>query len=213
MASSRAIARALIERHGTTYAEQAGIRLGDAPEPLYQLLVLATLLSARISTAIAVASAAELFAAGYQSARTMSDAAWEDRVEALDRAGYVRYDFRTSTMLGNGATLLLERWAGDLRRLHQEGRDVDGITRLLREFPGIGPVGASIFCREVQGVWPDLAPYVDQRTLLGAERLGLPTTAVDLAALVDPPDVVRLVAGCVRASLSEDVVEDVRNAV
>jgi hypothetical protein len=56
--------RDLIEEHGTTYAAEAGIRLADKPSPLYQLHVLATLLSARISAAIAVAAARELFAAG-----------------------------------------------------------------------------------------------------------------------------------------------------
>lgn len=38
---------AILKRYGTTYAQQAGIRLADKPAPLYQLLVLATLLSAR----------------------------------------------------------------------------------------------------------------------------------------------------------------------
>jgi hypothetical protein len=39
--------KTLLERYGRTYAEDAGIRLADRPAPLYQLLVLATLLSAR----------------------------------------------------------------------------------------------------------------------------------------------------------------------
>ena len=38
----------LLARHGRLYAEDAGIRLADRPGPLYQLLVLATLLSAPI---------------------------------------------------------------------------------------------------------------------------------------------------------------------
>jgi hypothetical protein len=62
-------------------------------------------------------------------------------------------------------------------------------------------------------VWPDLAPYVDDRALRGAERLGLPTAAGRLAACVDRPDLPRLVAGCVRASLSAEVADDVRQAL
>jgi len=50
----------------------AGIRLADRPEPLYQLLVLSTLLSAPISADVAIAAARELFAAGYRSPKAMS---------------------------------------------------------------------------------------------------------------------------------------------
>jgi hypothetical protein len=42
------IVRELLDRYGCPYAEQAGIRLADRPVPLYQLLVLSTLLTARI---------------------------------------------------------------------------------------------------------------------------------------------------------------------
>ena len=45
--------RVLLERHGTTYAQDAGIELRDTPAPLFQLLVLANLLSARIGAKVA----------------------------------------------------------------------------------------------------------------------------------------------------------------
>jgi hypothetical protein len=67
-------ARDLTEERGTTYAAEAGIRLADKPSPLYQLHVLATLLSARISATIAVAAARELFAAGMRTPAKMSGA-------------------------------------------------------------------------------------------------------------------------------------------
>jgi endonuclease III len=213
MASKEQIARILIERHGMTYAEQAGIRIRDAPSPLYQLLVLSTLLSARISADIAVAAARELFRAGYRTPRAMQAASWQDRVDALGRGHYRRYDERTSTMLGNGSELILQQWKGDLRRLHKEGGDAAGARRLLQEVPGIGPTGASIFCREVQGVWPSVAPYLDDRTIKGAVRVGLPTSRNRLAALVPEADLPHLAAACVRASLSKDVAEDVRSAL
>jgi hypothetical protein len=107
----------LLDRYGRTYADEAGIRLTDKPEPLYQLLVLATLLSARISASIAVAAARELFAAGYRSPAAMAEASWQDRIDALGRGHYRRYDERTATMLGDGAAQLVRDWHGDLRRL------------------------------------------------------------------------------------------------
>jgi hypothetical protein len=136
----------------------------------------------------------------------MADSSWQQRVRVLGDAGYRRFDERTATMLGNGAQLVLDSWAGDLRRLHTEaGGDVQALRRGLQSVPGIGPVGSAIFCREVQGVWPDLAPFVDERVRRGAEALGLPTDPAGLAALVDSEDLPALAAACVRASLDDDV--------
>ena len=50
-------ARQLIDRAGRTYAQDAGITLKNPPSPLFELLVLALLLSTRISADIAVAAA------------------------------------------------------------------------------------------------------------------------------------------------------------
>ncbi len=203
------VARALVERHGTTFAEQAGIRLKDTPGPLYQLLVLSVLLSARISSEIAVAAASELFKAGFRTPKAMRDATWQERVDALGRGGYRRYDERTATMLGDGAELVLDRWKGDLRKLHEEADGPSEVAKLLQEVPGIGPTGASIFCREVQAVWPDLAPYLDDLVVKGAQRVGLPGTPSRLASYVDQDELPRLAAACVRAARSKKVAEDV----
>lgn len=60
--------------------------------------------------------------------------------------------------------------------------------RFLKEFKGIGEVGADIFCREVQSVWDELFPFADARALAAAAHLGLPAAAGELAALVDRRD-------------------------
>lgn len=145
MASSpESLVTALLDRFGRTYAEQAGIRLADQPSPLYELLVLATLLSARISGDIAVAAAKELFAAGYRTPQRMRDASWQDRVDALGRGHYRRYDERTSTMLREAAAQVLDRWGGDLRKLRDAaGGDPRRVHELLTELKGIGPVGGT----------------------------------------------------------------------
>jgi hypothetical protein len=198
----RALAGKLLERYGQSYAAQAGIRLADRPGPLYQLLVLATVLSTRISAGIAVAAARELFAARLRTPQAMRDASWQQRVDALGRAHYKRYDERTSTMLGDGAGLCLDRWHGDLRRLRAEAAGQTGRARaLLTEFPGIGPTGADIFLREVQGVWPEYRPYLDRKVRAGAAALHWPTSPDRLAALVPPDDLPRLAAALVRVAI------------
>jgi hypothetical protein len=210
--AQRDIARTLVRRHGTTFAEQAGITLADKPSPLWRLLVLSLLLSARISSDIAVAAARELNRAGYRTPRAMREATWQQRVDALGRGHYRRYDERTSTMLGENADLMIEWYGGDLRRLRDAAGGPDEIPALLRQFKGIGPTGAVIFCREVQGVWTGLAPFVDDIAARGAKRLGLPPSPGRLAALVPAGDLPRLVAGCVRAARDDAVAEDVRGA-
>ncbi|KXK59040.1 hypothetical protein AWW66_26335 [Micromonospora rosaria] len=210
MADDRTTVRALLHRQGRTYADEAGIRLADRPGPLYQLLVLTTLLSTRIRAGVALAAARELFAAGYRTPAAMAAASWQDRVDALGRGHYRRYDERTATMLGTGAQLCRDRWRGDLRRLHHDADGDPGtLRRLLTAFPGIGPTGADIFLREAQAVWPDVRPYADRRALAGARRLGLPTSTARLADLVGGADFGRFASALVRVALDGDSAREV----
>lgn len=202
------IARTMVREHGRTFAEDAGITLRDEPSPLWRLLVLSLLLSARIDSGIAVASARELSAAGWRTPQRMRDSTWQQRVDALGRGGYRRYDERTSTQLGDAATLVLDRWGGDLRRLHAEGGpDVDRLAGLLQEVKGIGPVGSTIFLREVQAVWDDVVPFVDDLATQGARGAGLPGDTGTLADLVTAQDLPRLVAACVRVARDPQLLE------
>lgn len=210
--ANQRLVKALLDRAGQTYADEAGIRLKDQPAPLYQLLVLATLLSARISAGVALSAARELFAAGFTTPQKMRRASWQERVDALGRGHYRRYDERTSTMLGNGADLIIDRYSGDLRRLAEESKEDAGrASELLQEVPGIGPVGADIFMREAQAAWPWLRPFADRRVAEGARRLGLPTDTAELAGLVSGGDVARLAAALVRVSLDKKLATAVKS--
>ncbi|MFB7254450.1 endonuclease [Streptomyces nojiriensis] len=202
MVERRAAVRGLLSEYGRTHAEEAGIRLRNTPAPLYQLLTLCVLFSVRIKAAIAVVAARELFAAGFRTPRAMAASSWQDRVDALGRAHYRRYDESTATALASGAEFVLRRYRGDLRRL-REAADGDParVRELLQEVDRIGPVGADIFCREAQGVWPELRPSFDGRARQAAASLGLPTTAGGLARLVDAEELPVLAAALVRYAL------------
>ena len=125
---------------------------------------------------------------------------------------------RRVTSWNHGAELLTERWHGDLRRLRDEagGQGGDGagqIGKRLQEFPGIGPAGAAIFLREVQAVWPAVAPYLDDRVQAGARELGLPTGKEALAGLAgSEQDLARLAAALVRVTLTKNAADQVRQA-
>jgi transposase len=193
----------LLAEHGTTFAEEAGITLRDTPSPLYRTQLLALLFATRIRADIAVAAARELSRAGWRTARAMAGSDWQERVDALGRAHYRRYDESTATALGEGAELLLERWGGDLRNLRAEAdRDPERIRVLLQEIPRMGPTAADIFCREVQGLWPELRPTLDQRARQTASDLGLPRDAAELAKLVPGKDLPKLASALFRVAHS-----------
>jgi hypothetical protein len=200
---ARETVRDLLAEYPRSYAAEAGIRLRNTPKPLYQLLVLATLLSTRIRANIAVGAARALFTAGFRTPARMADASWQQRVDALGEAGYRRYDERTSTQLGDGARLVLDRYRGDLRRLRREADgDSAAVGRLLREFPGVGSTGVDIFVREAQSVWPEFAPRFDPKAIDGARVLGLPETPEGLAGLVPSGEAALFASGLVRVALA-----------
>ncbi|TYB38828.1 endonuclease [Actinomadura chibensis] len=208
-----AVVKKLLNKSGETFAAEAGITLKDQPAALFKLLVLANLLSARISSDIAMAAARELFDAGGGTPRGMSKLTWQERVDALGRGHYVRYDESTASRLGDVADLVQDKYKGDLRRLAVEaGRDPEKAAELLQEFPGIGPTGVDIFCREAQAIWPWLRPYVDGQVKKGAERIGLPTEADRLASQVPDKDLARLSAALVRVARDKKLADAVKAA-
>ncbi|MFL6162970.1 MAG: endonuclease [Jatrophihabitantaceae bacterium] len=208
--AQRETIRRLLKVAGRSYASQAGIRLTDTPAPLYQLQVLTLLLSTRIAGSIAVAAARELRAAGCGTPQRMCQASWADRMAALGRAHYRRYDESTASRLGDGAQLLIDRYQGDLRRLVQRANhDTGRVAELLQEFPGVGPLGAAIFLREAQTVWTWARPYLDDRVAAAAEQFGLPHTARGLASAAGTADLSRLSAALIRASTEREVYERV----
>lgn len=194
----------VLDRYGTTFAEEAGFTVRDGPSSLFRLLCLSLLLSARIRSSVAVDAARALAKQGWNTPDRLLDSSWEERARVLNQAGYARYDERTATMLADSARLLVERWRGDLRRLRREAeRDPRRERRLLQEFKGIGEVGADIFCREAQAVWDELRPFADRRALRVAGRLGLPDDTDGLARLAGGDDFTRLVAALVRLDLDD----------
>ncbi|HSK23278.1 MAG TPA: hypothetical protein VK906_08890 [Egicoccus sp.] len=212
MVEREALVARLLDRHGRTFAEEVGIDLrGGGSDAAFQLCVAALLIGARIGTTIAVAAARSLFEAGLTSARRMHESTRQQRVDALGRGGYVRYDESTATYLGDTAALLLARYDGDLDGLraaadHDPARE----EQLLRECKGIGRVGAAIFLREIQTVWPEVRPFADTAITAPAAALGLPRTAAGLATMAGDDDLSRLAGALLRADRAGEV-EALRN--
>jgi len=214
----REVVRILLKLHGRTFAEDLGIHaVENEPSPLFCLLISALLFSTRISHNIALKSARILFEHGWTTPERMAASTWEQRVQALDEGGYVRYDERTSTMLGETAQMLIDRYQGDLRRLRDAaGADPARERKLLDQFKGVGDVAINIFFREAQLAWPELYPFADERTLASAKKLGLPADGKKLAALVrSRENFVRLVSALIRIQLEhkhDEILADINRA-
>jgi hypothetical protein len=195
----------LLEQAGTTYADEAGIRLKDRPMPLFQLLALCMLASKPIDAHIATQAAREIFRTGIRTPASVLDAERSTMIAAFGRAHYARYDESSATRLTDIAKTVHEKYGDDLRALAEEsGHDVAAAKRLLKQFKGIGDTGADIFLREVQDVWPWARPYLDDRAVGAARALGLPGEAKKLAALA-PNSNAELAAALVRVSLDDEL--------
>jgi endonuclease III len=199
------LVRRLLKVAGTTYAAEAGIKIGDKPMPLFQLLVLCMLASKPIDAAIAMRAAHELFKAGLRTPKAVLAADRQTMISAFGRAHYVRYDESSATRLTDMAELVRDDYAGDLRGVAERSRhDVAAAKRILKEFKGIGDTGADIYLREVQDVWTWVRPHFDDRAIAAAKQLGLPTQPARLGALA-PRANARLAAALVRVALDDDI--------
>jgi endonuclease III len=201
-AARKRVVRSLLKVAGSTYAEEAGIRLKDKPMPLFQLLTLCMLASKPIDATIAMQAARELFRAGLRTPQSVLKADRADMIRAFGRAHYVRYDESSATRLVDIAKAVRDDYSGDLRKIATH--DVKSTVRLLKQFKGIGDTGADIFLREIQDVWTWVRPYFDKRAVTAARQLGLPTDVDELGALA-PRDNARLAAALVRVSLDDEL--------
>ncbi|MUL62843.1 endonuclease [Mycobacterium sp. CBMA 234] len=205
MARDRQVVARLLDAAGTTYAEDAGIKLRDKPTALFKLLSLCMLASKPIAATTAVAAARELFRTGIRTPSSVLTADRTEMIAAFGRAGYARYDESSATRMTRIAARVNDEYGGDLRHLRiRAHHDVNAAGTALQRFDGIGRTGADIFLREVQDVWTWAQPYFDERAVATAKLLGLPADAQALGELA-PNCNARLAAALVRASLDDSL--------
>ncbi|GAB3682112.1 hypothetical protein [Salinisphaera aquimarina] len=214
MATQQQLVKTLLDKHGRTFASELGADLAkNTPAPLFQLLCLALLTSAPVQADIAMQGARALIDAGWTTPQKMRDSRWQQRVAALNAAGYARVDEKTATQLAELVDTLQSEYGDDLRGVRQRADgDVHEARKALKVFKGIGAVGADIFLREVQTVWSEFYPFADKAALTAAGKLELPSDAQALSKLVDRKDFTRLVVALVRTQLAKDF-DSVRRAV
>lgn len=198
--SKQNIVHVLVKDHGRLFSQEIGISLQtETPSSLFQWLTASILFSARIGSDIAIEAAKSLNTRGWKTAQQLAQSTWKQRVQALHKARYTRYQEKTATMLGDTATMLIEQYGGDLRKLRKAARrQPDEERRLLKQCKGLGNTGVDIFFREMQVSWKELAPFADKRALSTASTLKLGRQVKDLAKLTTDKNFPRLIAALVR---------------
>lgn len=172
----------LIRHYGGRYAAELGIDLstGD-PGEVFQWFLAALLFGARISETLAARTYRAFARQGLLTPQRILERGWEGLVAVLDAGGYARYDFKTATKLLAVCESLVERYQGDLCRLHAMAASPGDLEARIRALgKGIGEVTLGIFLRELRGVWARAQPALAQPALAAAQTLGfLPAECTD----------------------------------
>ncbi|GMG25127.1 unnamed protein product [Aspergillus oryzae var. brunneus] len=161
---------------GTKIAQKP---LTASPETLLAMVIDAMLKSRPISHDLTQRAITKVIEAGYHDIRKLGDSSWEERTMILKDGGYNRYREQGATNLGELAELVdgkYERLGGDLNNLLEEAHhNRDEVRKLIKEIKGLGDLGADLFFNNVQSVWPEIAPFVDRRSLQTADQVGIGT--------------------------------------
>jgi hypothetical protein len=169
---------------GRGLAETWGFRVNNNPANLFQLLYLSILLRPRGDYQRAMNTALALRDRGWDSPARMARALQADRFRVIRDVSHRRDAQEVAAVLGDLAQTVSDRYRGDLRRLRTESRqDPHRIRALLVDLPGVDDDVVDLFFREVQAIWPEVAPSADRRALTAARRLGLGRSPAELAAL------------------------------
>ena len=154
-----------------SYSNELGLDL-TKPEDRFKWFLASILFAKRISAEIAKETYESFEQEELTNLDAILQAGWDRLVEALDAGGYTRYDFSTATKLLEITKTLKEKY-GNLEKLHAKSSSPSDLEKRLQEFKGIGPVGVSIFLRELREIWKKAKPALSPMAVLTAQRIGL----------------------------------------
>jgi len=116
---------------------------------LYRWLVASFLMGKRIRASIAVHAYQKVVDQhGLDTPAKLAGCHHSTLVRILGEAGYARYDLSTARRLKALAGALNTQLGHQLRDLHERTQDLEGFTRWLLNFEGVGPKTIEIFMRE-----------------------------------------------------------------
>lgn len=170
----KAIRRALLERYPQGLYGGMGFQQTASAKGLFALACFAVLADAAVPSQATADAAHALGNRKWDSAPELAKVSEDDLASALRDAGHPEPDVAAGR-LSELTRQVCERYEGDLRRLHEEaGGDPKRLRAALGDLPGMDEPALTVFQREAQIFWHELAPFADEAALRAARRLGLP---------------------------------------
>ena len=77
------------------------------------------------------------------------------------------------------AKKLLDEYNGNMRNIEQESSSTKELEEKLEEFKGVGPVTATIFLRELRGIWDNADPELSDIETMAAKDCGIVSNEQD----------------------------------
>lgn len=167
--------RDFVKQYGQPFSEMLGIDLASRKGGEISKWFLASILYSKPIRESSATITYQVFEEdGVTSAKKIVETGWEGLVSLLDEGGYTRYDFSTATKLLQVFGNLQKDYGGDLNRLHEAAADSDDLVKRLRDLgKGIGETTASIFLRDMRGIWPKADPEPSPLVRLAMRELGI----------------------------------------
>lgn len=170
------------------------------PDTILAHLLNAMLSSTRISHEIAAKTLTTVIKAGYADVSQLEKSTWDERTKVLTEGGYTHYREKTATQLGDLARLVREQYDGDLNNILKTAKEKGGakvredVRKKIKAVKGLGEVATDVFCDTIQGLWSEIAPFIDPRSAKTAQAIGLPSDASQLFEAVgkDPEKMCKL---------------------
>ncbi len=177
------------------YSEELGIRIDKVSDrELFKWFIASLLFGARVTPCIAKQGYLALKRNRLLTPQHILKAGAQRIRDTLAQAGYVRAAREKSTAIVGACQRLLAVYHGSLQRLHEAAENPRELETLLTKFPGVGPVTANIFLRELRPFWEKANPAPLDRIVAHARRIGLDPGAFPRKSV----EFSRLEAGLVR---------------
>jgi hypothetical protein len=163
-----------LREQGDLFSARLGIALNglDSGE-LFRWFLASLLFGARIAESVAARTYQAFLEHGLTTPERIAAADLGELLQIMAEGGYVRYDGITSRKVQRASIRLIDRYGGDLNRLHADARDAADLEASLQDFWGVGPVTSTIFLRELRGHWAKADPPLSDLSRLAAGHLGI----------------------------------------
>jgi endonuclease III len=176
----------LVKELGSRYSLTLGIDLTSIEsDKVFKWFIASLLLGGKMNEANAMKAYKEFDRLGILYPATILETNWQKLVVILNRCGYIIDAYNIAYKFKSVSKNLLERYDGDLNRLHffaEDGRELE--ESLVGLSWGIDRATINIFLRELRGLWDKAEPIPAKPALLAARKLGLikpndPITALE----------------------------------